>query len=117
MLEDPDPGETQEWVDALVSVLAYEGAERAFHLLDEVVAEARREGAPVPCSATTPYLDTIPPGKEERHPGDRAIGAAGGESSTTGGSSRSTSRCAPTWGHISRHRPAGGASRSGRTRA
>src|SRR6267378_6128720 len=66
MLEDLDPAETREWVEALDSVLAFEGADRAFHLLDEVTAEARRKGAPVPYSATTPYLNTIPPDKEER---------------------------------------------------
>jgi pyruvate dehydrogenase E1 component len=53
-------------VDALDSVLAFEGADRASFLLDEVLAEARRKGAPVPYSATTPYLNTIPPGKSER---------------------------------------------------
>jgi pyruvate dehydrogenase E1 component len=70
---DLDPAETREWIDALDSVLAFEGAERAFHLLDEVVAEARRKGAVVPYSATTPYLNTIPADKEDRHPGNRAI--------------------------------------------
>jgi pyruvate dehydrogenase E1 component len=66
MLEDLDPAETREWVDALDSVLAFEGADRAFFLLDEVIGEARRKGAPVPYSATTPYLNTIPPGAEDR---------------------------------------------------
>ncbi len=73
MLDNLDPGETQEWIDALDSVLAFEGTERAFHLLDEVVAEARRKGAPVPYNATTPYLNTVPVDKEDRHPGDRAV--------------------------------------------
>src|SRR4249920_3167876 len=66
MLEDLDPAETREWVEALDSVLAFEGADRAFFLLDEVVAEARRKGAVVPYSATTPYLNTIPPDSEDR---------------------------------------------------
>src|SRR3984957_4567367 len=66
MLEDLDPAETREWRGALDSVLAYEGADRAFFLLDEVIAEARRKGAPVPYSATRPYLNTIPPDKEDR---------------------------------------------------
>src|SRR5216683_295641 len=66
MLEDLDPAETREWLEALDSVLAYEGADRAFFLLDEVVTEARRKGAPVPYSATTPYLNTIPPQSEDR---------------------------------------------------
>ena len=72
MLEDLDPAETREWVEALDSVLAFEGADRAFFLLDEVVGEARRKGAPVPYSATTPYLNTIPPEKEDR-PGPREL--------------------------------------------
>src|SRR5512135_1263255 len=66
MLEDLDPAETREWLEALDSVLAFEGADRASFLLDEVIEEARRKGAPVPYSATTPYLNTIPPDKEDR---------------------------------------------------
>src|SRR6201996_4838205 len=66
MLEDLDPAETREWIDALDSVLAFEGAERAFFLLDEVTGEARRRGAPVPYSATTPYLNTIGAGQGDQ---------------------------------------------------
>jgi pyruvate dehydrogenase E1 component len=73
MLVDPDPIETQEWIEALDSVLDFEGAERAHFLLDELISEGRRRGAPVPYSPNTPYLNTIPPGREDRHPGDRAI--------------------------------------------
>ena len=72
-LRDIDPVETQEWCEALDSVLAFEGAERAQFLLGELADEARRQGAPVPYSANTPYLNTIRPDQEERHPGDRAI--------------------------------------------
>jgi pyruvate dehydrogenase E1 component len=70
---DPDPTETREWLDALTSVLEFEGPERAYFLLDELVAESRRKGVPTPYSANTPYLNTIPPDREARHPGDRAI--------------------------------------------
>ena len=63
MLEDLDPAETREWLEALDSVLAYEGADRAFYLLDEVVTEARRKGTPVPYSATTPYLNRSRPAR------------------------------------------------------
>jgi pyruvate dehydrogenase E1 component len=70
---DSDPVETREWRDALESVLAFEGAERAHYLLHELMHEARRKGAPVPYSANTPYLNTIPPDREAPHPGDRAI--------------------------------------------
>jgi pyruvate dehydrogenase E1 component len=70
---DIDPVETQEWRQALDSVLAFEGAERAQFLLEELADEARRQGAPVPYSANTPYLNTIRPDQEERHPGDRVV--------------------------------------------
>ena len=73
MLVDPDPIETREWIEALDSVLDFEGAERAHFLLDELIGQGRRRGAPVPYSPNTPYLNTIPPGREDRHPGDRAI--------------------------------------------
>jgi pyruvate dehydrogenase E1 component len=73
MLVDPDPIETREWIEALDSVLDFEGAERAHFLLDELIGQGRRRGAPVPYSPNTPYLNTIPPDREDRHPGDRAI--------------------------------------------
>jgi pyruvate dehydrogenase E1 component len=71
--QDSDPTETKEWVDALEGVIDVEGTERAHYLLERVLDGARRKGAPVPYSANTPYLNTIPPEREERHPGDRAI--------------------------------------------
>jgi pyruvate dehydrogenase E1 component len=70
---DIDPPETREWREALGSVLAFEGPERAHFLLSQVIEEARRLGAPVPYSANTPYLNTIPPEAQAKHPGDRAI--------------------------------------------
>src|SRR6516162_3834309 len=70
---DLDPLETAEWRDALDSVLAFEGPERAQFILSQLTEEARRRGAPVPYSANTPYLNTIRPDQEARHPGDRAI--------------------------------------------
>ena len=60
-------------MNALTSVLEFEGPERTHFLLDELVIEAHRKGTPVPYSANTPYLNTIPPDREARHPGDRAI--------------------------------------------
>ena len=48
LVADNDPVETREWREALESVLAFEGAERAQFLLGELMQEARRNGAPVP---------------------------------------------------------------------
>ena len=59
-LPDYDPQETQEWLDALESVLENEGAERAHFLLEQLIDKARSSGAGVPFSATTPYCNTIP---------------------------------------------------------
>jgi pyruvate dehydrogenase E1 component len=73
MPNDVDPVETREWLDSLDSVLEFDGADRAYFLLDELIGEARRNGAAVPYSANTPYLNTIAPDKEQPHPGDRAV--------------------------------------------
>ena len=70
---DNDPAETQEWRDALDSVLAYEGPGRAHFLLSELTAEASRRGAAVPFSPTTPYVNTIRPEQEAHHPGNREV--------------------------------------------
>lgn len=70
---DIDPQETQEWLDALETVLINEGAERAHFLLETLVEKARRSGAHLPYSANTAYINTIPPGKEERSPGNHAL--------------------------------------------
>ncbi len=73
VMRDNDPAETREWRQALDSVLAFEGPERAEFLLEALADEARRKGALVPYTANTPYLNTIPPAQEARHPGDRGI--------------------------------------------
>ncbi|HEY8924887.1 MAG TPA: pyruvate dehydrogenase (acetyl-transferring), homodimeric type, partial [Polyangia bacterium] len=72
-LLDADPFETREWVDALESVLAVEGADRAHFLLEQLVDKARRSGAYLPYSAKTAYLNTIPPHLEERSPGNHEL--------------------------------------------
>jgi pyruvate dehydrogenase E1 component len=70
---DPDPQETQEWLDALESVLKYDGPQRAHYLLERLVDAARRSGAYLPYSPTTAYINTIPPHLEERSPGDAGL--------------------------------------------
>jgi pyruvate dehydrogenase E1 component len=70
---DTDPQETQEWLEALDAVLREDGAERAQQLIDAVVSEARESGAPVEVGLTTPYVNTIPPEREEKLPGDYEV--------------------------------------------
>jgi len=67
---DVDPQETREWLDALDSVLEREGPDRAHFLLERMVEKARRSGAYIPFNATTAYINSIPPGHEERKPGN-----------------------------------------------
>ena len=70
---DIDPAETQEWRDALTSVLEREGETRAHYLLEELIDLARRSGVYIPYRPTTAYLNTIRAVHEERSPGDAAI--------------------------------------------
>jgi pyruvate dehydrogenase E1 component len=71
--QDTDPLETQEWLDALQSVLDREGAERAHFLMDQLIDHARLAGDDMPLSATTPYINTIPAEKEERTAGNMEL--------------------------------------------
>jgi len=72
-LPDIDAIETQEWIDALESVIENEGVERAHYLLEQMIDKARRSGANLPYSANTAYVNTIPPHKEAPIPGDQAM--------------------------------------------
>ena len=70
---DADPAETQEWLDALASVLEREGPQRAHFLLEHLVEKARRSGAHLPYRATTAYINTINPSEEASLPGDAEL--------------------------------------------
>jgi len=72
-LHDIDPLETQEWLDALNAVIENEGVERAHFLLEQLVDDARRNGANLPFTNNTAYLNTIPPHLEQRSPGNREL--------------------------------------------
>ncbi|MCK9201861.1 MAG: pyruvate dehydrogenase (acetyl-transferring), homodimeric type [Gallionella sp.] len=72
-IPDIDPQETQEWLDALESVLENEGAERAHFLISQLIGQARLGGTDMPISATTPYINTIPLDKEERSAGNHEL--------------------------------------------
>ncbi len=73
ILPDSDPQETREWLEALESVLEHEGPDRAHFLLEKLVAKARLSGAYIPYNANTAYMNTIPPQREERSPGDAEL--------------------------------------------
>ena len=60
----------QEWLDALESVLEFQGTERANYLLERMSARMTETGAQLPYTITTPYRNTIPHTREARMPGD-----------------------------------------------
>ncbi len=70
---DIDPHETTEWLEALEAVLKIEGAERAHYLLEKLIDKARSEGADIPFSANTDYVNTLPVFKQAKYPGDTTI--------------------------------------------
>jgi pyruvate dehydrogenase E1 component len=73
MSEAADDAERGEWLEALDSVEAFEGLERVDSLLDAVVTSARRKGAKLPFAANTAYVNTIPPDRQPKHPGERQL--------------------------------------------
>ena len=65
-LNDVNPEETQEWIDALEAVIEEEGGERAHFLVSQLIDNARRNGADIPHSGNTAYLNTIPVNQEPK---------------------------------------------------
>ncbi len=72
-IADCDPDETQEWLDALQSLLEKEGPERAHFLLERLIDKARGAGIDLPFSANTPYRNTIPLEQELRSAGNHEL--------------------------------------------
>ena len=70
---DIDPTETEEWLEALSSVIEREGHERAHFLIEQLIESARRSGVHIPHRPTTAYLNTIGLTQEERSDGDHAL--------------------------------------------
>ncbi|EGL55012.1 MAG: pyruvate dehydrogenase (acetyl-transferring), homodimeric type [Pseudomonadota bacterium] len=70
---DHDPQETQEWLDALESVIEAGGEEKAHFIIEKLIDMARRTGINLPYSANTAYVNTIPVDQQERIPGDQAM--------------------------------------------
>ena len=70
ILNDEDPLETQEWVEAILSVLETQGADRAQYLLQRLSSKITETGGQLPYAINTPYRNTIPVANEARMPGD-----------------------------------------------
>ena len=63
---DIDRDETQEWIEALDSVLARDGKDRASYLLNKLFHEAALRGVKRGIPYVTPYKNTIAPDDEAK---------------------------------------------------
>jgi len=70
MIEDKDPLETREWLEALDEVAKHGGLDRASFLLQELTKHARDIQVRLPPAITTPFYNTISPSEQKMMPGD-----------------------------------------------
>ena len=70
---DIDAVETTEWLEALDSVVEHDGPDRARQLLTLLLERAQHSGTGPIASLNTPYVNTIPPEREAKLPGDPAL--------------------------------------------
>ncbi len=70
---DIDPLETLEWIDSLSDVIEKDGNHRAHYLIKELINKAYMEGANIPYTQNTPYINTIPVSEEKKSNGDQNI--------------------------------------------
>jgi pyruvate dehydrogenase E1 component len=68
-----DIEQRKEWVDAINSVIAFEGTGQADDVLESAVEAARRSGAHLPFASHTAYMNSIPPDKQPEYPGERDL--------------------------------------------
>ena len=72
-LPDVDPGETQEWLDSLDSVVNVHGPSRARYLLARLLERAQRTNVDFPDAVSTPYVNTITSDNQPWFPGDEHL--------------------------------------------
>ncbi|HET9844054.1 MAG TPA: pyruvate dehydrogenase (acetyl-transferring), homodimeric type [Gammaproteobacteria bacterium] len=71
--KDIDPIETQEWLDALDSIVHVEGPQRAKFIIEQLLGKAQLAGFSTDLCRNTPYCNTIHPEQEPQMPGDSAL--------------------------------------------
>lgn len=72
-IKDIDPIETKEWLDALATIEAADGPERAIFILKQLLAQANRKGYGSDVPLTTPYCNSIKTYDEKRIPPDEGM--------------------------------------------
>ncbi|MFN7921126.1 MAG: pyruvate dehydrogenase (acetyl-transferring), homodimeric type [Bryobacteraceae bacterium] len=69
-VEDLNPIETSEWLEALDQIIDEAGPDRARYLMDRLADRAYMLGVNSPVKLTTPYVNTIPVDDEVPYPGN-----------------------------------------------
>ncbi len=67
---DTNPRDTEAWLESFDAVVHGDGPDRARYLLDRLVERGNTAGLSRPFSANTPYVNTIPLGRQPAYPGD-----------------------------------------------
>jgi pyruvate dehydrogenase E1 component len=62
--------ETQHCLDSVDYLLKYKDSDHVAKVLNTIVDKCRKSGVSTPFSVNTPYINTIPTGKEPEYPGD-----------------------------------------------
>ena len=70
---DIDPLETNDWMESLSAVIEKDGNQRAHYLIKELINKAYMQGANIPFTQNTPYINTIPINEEKKSNGDQNV--------------------------------------------
>jgi pyruvate dehydrogenase E1 component len=70
---DLDRAETRDWMESLEEVVQRSGGDRARFVVSRMIERLFLKGIPMPFSANTPYMNTIPRAMQPPYPGDRKI--------------------------------------------
>ena len=71
--QDPDPAETNDWLQSLDGVIEHEGADKTDFLLRTLTDHARLHGVNTSPGVLSPYGNSIPPGQGEAIPPEESF--------------------------------------------
>ena len=71
--KDPDPAETNDWLQSLDGVIEHEGADKADYLLRRLTDQARLKGVDTSPGIISPYGNSIPPAQGETIPPEESF--------------------------------------------
>ena len=70
---DTNPDETAEWHQSLDALIKHAGPQRARYLMLSLLQQAHEKNIGLPNLRLTDYMNSIPPEKEPKFPGDEFL--------------------------------------------